>query len=87
MQALSELTDFVAKHQGSGAAGLHALAADLEALQGQELPQVQWRVAVLVERYYWSLSQSPGGQTQPQPRGATGRNLNSKASHPHQLSL
>ena len=79
-QALSELTDFVAKQRRSGTGGMQALAQNTEALRSQELVEVQWRVSVLVERYYWSLCQAGSGQ--PQPRGVASRNLNSKVSTP-----
>lgn len=84
-QALSELADFVAKQRRSGTGRMQALAQNTEALRSQELAEVQWRVSVLVERYYWSLCQAGAGQ--PLPRGAAGRSLNSKVSAPLLVSL
>lgn len=63
MQALTDLVDFVAARSRSGSSGLQDLAEGLDALQGQELRDVQWGVAVLVERCYWSLCQPTAGRS------------------------
>ncbi|CAL8466575.1 g6111 [Coccomyxa elongata] len=62
-QALTDLVDFVAARTRSGSSGLQDLAQGLDALQGQELRDVQWGVAVLVERCYWSLCQPTAGRS------------------------
>ncbi len=63
MQALTDLVDFVAARTRSGSSGLQDLAHGLDALQGQELRDVQWGVAMLVERCYWSLCQPTAGRS------------------------
>lgn len=78
MQALSDMVAFVERHGRPGGPGLHALAPAPGSAQSRELAQVQWRVAALVERIFWSLCQS-GGQPPLQPsRAAAARSLNAK---------
>ena len=63
LQALTDLVEFAAERTRAGSSGLQDLAQGLDALQGQELRDVQWGVALLIERCYWSLCQPTAGRS------------------------